>query len=124
MASWQSMRGAEVFFVKHGIVHRYPVPRRCDVRHTKEKLTDSLPTGFGKCGRCFRLPSHAPTLPGPYVVKTAGMTICGKRRKKKRRKARKKPWWLGKCHPLCLVATRDVCKCKCHGKYHGLYAAT
>jgi len=44
------------YFVKNLKVHKHPVPSRCKVVYTNEKLHDSPPAGTEKCDDCFQLP--------------------------------------------------------------------
>lgn len=44
------------YFVKNNKVHKYPVPPKCKVKYTNEKLHDSPPAGYEKCDDCFNLP--------------------------------------------------------------------
>jgi len=44
------------YFVKNLKVHKYPVPSKCKVKHTGEKLHDKPPAGYEKCDDCFGLP--------------------------------------------------------------------
>ena len=44
------------YFVKNLKVHKYPVPSRCKVVYTDEKLHDTPPAGTEKCDDCFQLP--------------------------------------------------------------------
>jgi len=44
------------YFIKNLKVHKYPVPNKCKVKYTGEKLHDSIPAGYEKCDDCFSLP--------------------------------------------------------------------
>lgn len=41
------------FFVKNGLVHRYPMPPGCKIHYDGEELHDSPPTGHEKCDLCL-----------------------------------------------------------------------
>lgn len=44
------------YFVKNNKVHKHPVPKKCKVTYTNERLHDSPPSGYEKCDDCFELP--------------------------------------------------------------------
>jgi hypothetical protein len=41
------------YFVKHGKIHKYPLPSTCYVKYEEEKLYDDPPSTFEKCDICF-----------------------------------------------------------------------
>ena len=49
-------RPAARFFVKGGLVHRYPLPPACGVHFDDEELYSAPPAAREKCDPCFPLP--------------------------------------------------------------------
>jgi hypothetical protein len=42
-----------LFFVKDNRLHRFPVPKRCGVRHENETLRDTVPHTVEECIFCM-----------------------------------------------------------------------
>jgi hypothetical protein len=42
------------YFIKDNKLHRYPVPKRCDIRLEREVLRDTIPHGVEQCIYCMR----------------------------------------------------------------------
>jgi len=41
------------YFVKNSKIHRYPIPKNCNVRYEKDKRYKLPPQGYEKCYNCF-----------------------------------------------------------------------
>jgi hypothetical protein len=46
------------YFLKDGKLHKYPLPKNCDVTYSDEELYDDPPKGMSDsaCGKCFTFP--------------------------------------------------------------------
>lgn len=43
-----------LYFVHDNKLHRFPTPARCDVKHNREPLLDSIPHDIEECVYCMR----------------------------------------------------------------------
>ena len=42
-----------LYFVKDNKLHRYPTPKRCDIKRENEKLRDTIPRELEQCIYCM-----------------------------------------------------------------------
>lgn len=43
-----------LFFIQDNTLHRFPRPKRCNVKREEEKLRDTIPHGVQQCVYCMK----------------------------------------------------------------------
>jgi hypothetical protein len=44
-----------LYFVRRNQLHRFPVPKRCGIRHEQEPLRDNIPDDVEQCVYCMHV---------------------------------------------------------------------